>query len=373
MITFQIFSISICFLYTLLIIWLLRGWNSIAEYKLTKNFDEIFISIIIAFRNEEKNLPTLFNSLREQTYPINAHEIIFCDDHSSDKSAELVKKFIASISNSRLISLDSEMMGKKKALEIASLEAKGKLLIFTDADCEARRNWVSTIVSFYLKHKPVLIAGPVIIEPTQGFFNKFQSLEFFSLMGSTAGSFGIQNPVMLNGANLAVERDVYFESIGTLENRSASGDDIFLLLDLKRKYPKKLMFLKSTDAIISVKPKNSISEYIHQRLRWVSKSKYYSDPAIIIIALIVLLINLSILLCIVFSFFNLYFVILGLLLFTIKSIVDYLFLRKILKFFNESRLLRVFVLSQFLYFLYVSFTGVTGNFLPSNWKGRRVI
>lgn len=143
--------------------------------------------------------------------------------------------------------------------------------------CKAHKNWISTIVSFYSIHKPVLIAGPVVITPLPGFFSKFQSLEFFSLIGSTAGSFGIQNPIMLNGANLTVEREAYYESIGSLENRSVSGDDVFLLLDIKRKYPEKLMFLKSTEAIVSVNPLNTVSEYIQQRLRWVSKSKYYSD------------------------------------------------------------------------------------------------
>jgi biofilm PGA synthesis N-glycosyltransferase PgaC len=360
-------------MYTLLIIRFLRGWNSIDEHKANGHFEDIFVSIIIAFRNEEKNLTPLFDSLQNQAYPVKSFEIIFCDDHSSDKSVEMVREFVVSRSNSKLIQLDSELTGKKKALEIASLEAKGKLLIFTDADCKAHKNWVSTIVSFYSKHKPVLIAGPVIITPLSGSFNKFQSLEFFSLIGSTAGSFGVQNPVMLNGANLAVEREAYYESIDSLENRSASGDDVFLLLNIKKKYPQKLMFLKSSEAIVSVNPSNTVLEYIQQRLRWVSKSKYYSDPAIIFTAIIVLLINFSILLCIFLSFFNILFAVVGLVLFSIKSIVDYVFLRKILKFFDQTSLLRVFVLSQILYFLYVSFTGIAGNFIPSNWKGRRVI
>lgn len=112
----------------------IRGWNAIEVYKANSHFEETFVSIIIAFRNEEKNLPSLFDSLQNQSYPVKSFEIIFCNDHSSDKSVELVMEFVSRTINSKLINLDSEISGKKKALEIASLIAKGKLLIFTDAN-----------------------------------------------------------------------------------------------------------------------------------------------------------------------------------------------------------------------------------------------
>jgi cellulose synthase/poly-beta-1,6-N-acetylglucosamine synthase-like glycosyltransferase len=372
MIEILIFSAGISLAYVLLIRRYLEGWNSIQEYHDQSNISDLNVTVIIAFRNEEKNLPPLFDSLVEQSYPNSAFDIIFIDDHSEDKSASLVRDFVSSGANARLISMESSDTGKKKALALAALEARGKLLLFTDADCIPGKEWIKTIVSRYRRDKPVLIASPVIIKPGSSFFSRFQSLEFFSLIGSTAGSFGIHNPIMVNGANLAVEKEIFIESIDFLQNKTPSGDDIFLLIHLKKNYKERLVFLKSLDATVNVNPHSNLFTFLQQRLRWTSKSRFYKDKSLIYSALVVLILNLWILNCFIMAFFKTPYVIIGGAVFLVKTIIDYLFLRKILKFFKFERLLKFFVLSQFLYFLYISFTGVAGNFIPSKWKGRSV-
>jgi cellulose synthase/poly-beta-1,6-N-acetylglucosamine synthase-like glycosyltransferase len=372
MIGILIFSSGIAFSYIILISRYVQGWNNTPVFN-SKNCDpDINASVIIAFRNEEKNLPVLFKALQEQSYPRSAFEIIFADDHSEDRSANLVRGFILTGGNARLVELKKSETGKKKALAAASIEAQGELLLFTDADCRPGKDWIKTIVSCYLEKSPVLIASPVIIMPEPGFFSRFQSLEFISLIGSTAGAFGIQKPIMVNGANLAIEKEIYLENLNFIETRTSSGDDMFFLLQLKKKYPGKLIFLKSPGAIVTSKPEPGLIAFIMQRFRWVSKSKYYSDKDVIIAALIVLLINLWLLSCFILSFFSTDFIFIGGVVFLAKSVIDYIFLRKVLFFFRMESLLKIFVLSQFLYFLYISFTGIAGFFMPSKWKGRAV-
>jgi cellulose synthase/poly-beta-1,6-N-acetylglucosamine synthase-like glycosyltransferase len=372
MIAILIFSVGISFAYILLISRYIKGWNSINEFLPEESSSDLNITVIIAFRNEEKNLPFLFQSLKEQSYPKSAFDIIFVDDHSEDNSAILVRDFVFSGANARLFNMEGTDEGKKKALTLAASEARGKLLLFTDADCIPGKDWIKTIVSRYHEDKPVLIASPVVINPGSSFFSRFQSLEFFSLTGGTAGSFGIRNPIMVNGANLAVEKESFVESIDYLKNNTPSGDDIFLLIQLKKKYKERLVFLKSINATVIVNPHSNLNSFLHQRLRWTSKSKYYRDKSLIVSALIVLLINLWLLNCFIMAFFSTTYIIIGGAIFLLKSIIDFIFLRKVLKFFKYESLLKFFVLSQFLYFLYISFTGVTGNFIPSKWKGRSV-
>jgi cellulose synthase/poly-beta-1,6-N-acetylglucosamine synthase-like glycosyltransferase len=70
--------------YFLLMITLWLGWmmaiNTEANPSLSKN---IFISVVIAMRNERQNLQLLFQSLVNQNYPLSNFEIIVVDDHSS--------------------------------------------------------------------------------------------------------------------------------------------------------------------------------------------------------------------------------------------------------------------------------------------------
>ena len=367
-----VFSACVCLAYVYMISRFIKGWNKISGYPSHNTSLKTEVSVIVAFRNEENNLPALFTALEVQSYQKSLFEILFADDHSDDESVFLVNKFIAAFGNARLIRLGETDSGKKKALAIAATEAKGQLLVFTDADCLPGKDWLKTIVSCYEDKQPVLIAAPVVIQPSPGFIKRFQSLEFLSLIGSTCGAFGIGDPIMINGANLAVQKNIYLESIDFLQNRTFSGDDVFLLLHLKKIYPERLIFLKSLTATVSIKAYSGISDFLQQRMRWTSKSRFYKDKSIIITAVIVLFINLWLLNCFVMSFFrgNYLFIWAG--IFMVKSIIDYIFMRKVLRFFKEERLLRIFILSQILYFFYISFTGIAGNLMPSRWKGRNV-
>ena len=60
-----------------------------------------FISVVVAARNEEKNIGTCIETILNQTYPAHLFEIIIVDDHSTDATVDIVKSFTAP--NIRLI------------------------------------------------------------------------------------------------------------------------------------------------------------------------------------------------------------------------------------------------------------------------------
>ncbi len=353
----------------LLIVWFYKGWTRIPQFT-SSDHGKTYVSVIIPFRDEETNIPLLLKALKSQNYSNDRWKAIFVDDHSVDQSSELIK---SGFPEAEIIQLPADIFGKKSALEFGAHTAKSDLLLFTDADCIPGRNWISTIVSRYENGFPVLISGPVIMDAGNSFLSNFQALEFLSLIGSGAASFGNNNPIMANGANLAVRRDIYIES---LENRyisTPSGDDIFLVLSLKNKYPGKLVFLKSEDAIVRTFPMPDLLKFIRQRLRWTSKSRYYKDKFIIITSLLVFIVNFWLLVCFVSGFFILEFFIAWGMIFILKSIADRFFLKKVASFSGQGSLLRIFVLSQFVYFLYIVFTGIAGNLIKVKWKERIII
>ncbi len=49
-----------------------------------------FVSIIIPFRNEEKNILKTYEGLTNQNYPKDKYEIIFVNDASEDRSLKLL-------------------------------------------------------------------------------------------------------------------------------------------------------------------------------------------------------------------------------------------------------------------------------------------
>ncbi|MCL6493669.1 MAG: glycosyltransferase, partial [Ignavibacterium sp.] len=69
--------------YTILIISGLRKSLS-AKFSSPLNYENI--SVVIALKNEIKNLPALLNALNQFNYNSEKHEIIFVDDNSEDDS-----------------------------------------------------------------------------------------------------------------------------------------------------------------------------------------------------------------------------------------------------------------------------------------------
>ena len=164
-----------------------------------------FVSVVVACRNEQKNLPALLNSIAHQNYPEYLFEVIIVDDNSADKTFEIAEGFTGS---SNILTLFNRGKGKKQALRTGITAAKGNLVVTTDADCSMGENWIRIIAAFYELNRPDMIICPVRLESVPGFLGNFQELEFLSLQGITAASAISGEATMCNGANLAFSREI---------------------------------------------------------------------------------------------------------------------------------------------------------------------
>jgi glycosyltransferase involved in cell wall biosynthesis len=91
-------------------------------------------SLVIPVLNEEESLPELVknieNALKNETF-----EILFIDDGSTDKSKDIIKKFISQKKNIRLIAFRRNL-GKSPALTLGFQKAKGEFVVMMDADLQ---------------------------------------------------------------------------------------------------------------------------------------------------------------------------------------------------------------------------------------------
>jgi glycosyltransferase involved in cell wall biosynthesis len=98
--------------------------------------ESIPVSIIIAAKNEAKNLPQLIESLMNQTHP--NYEVIIVNDRSTDDSLQLLSD--ASLKHEKLqfinvTALPPNWTGKKYALKKGIEAAKHDIVLLTDVDC----------------------------------------------------------------------------------------------------------------------------------------------------------------------------------------------------------------------------------------------
>ena len=95
------------------------------------------LSIVIPAYNEERRLPQTLRRVREylSTRPASA-EVIVVDDGSSDRSAAVVEEWRSKFAGLRLLS-NGHNRGKGYSVRHGMLEARGRIVLFTDADLSA--------------------------------------------------------------------------------------------------------------------------------------------------------------------------------------------------------------------------------------------
>lgn len=366
--------------YAVLIAYYHAAWNRLPEFVLPEKNASVFISVIIAARNEENNINGLLQSLYDQRYPKELYEVIIIDDHSTDNTWPLLQEqrfFPMQVKPLQLQYFVEERSAiasyKKKAIETGINAAAGTLIVTTDADCRFNPMWLQTIAGFYEANNAKFIAAPVTFHNQRTLLSVFQSLDFLTLQGITAASVYKRFHSMCNGANLAYEKSAFHEVNGfnNIDN-IASGDDMLLMHKIFKQYPNGVFYLKNREAIVTTDPVTTWKQFFHQRIRWASKADKYDDKRIFIVLLLVYLLNVCFLAGAVAAFFKTTWLMLVLLLLLAKVLIEFPFVNSVAIFFGQQKLMKYFPFLQPLHIGYTIIAGWLGKFGHYEWKGRKI-
>jgi cellulose synthase/poly-beta-1,6-N-acetylglucosamine synthase-like glycosyltransferase len=365
-------------IYVACLVFYRQSWKSIPTYHPGKILPHTFITVIIPARDEEENIGALLNCLKAQDYPSDLFEVIVIDDHSTDKTPDIVNGM--NDPRIHLLSLKDHLSPgerlnsyKKKAIEIAIGQSKGDLIVTTDADCLVTPQWLSLFGSFYQQENPVFMAAPVAYMDETSFLKVFQSLDFMTLQGITGASVHKSVHTMCNGANLAYSKAAFYE-VGGFRNIDAiaSGDDMLLMHKMYLKYPDRIRFLKSENIIVRTAPMPTWKTFINQRIRWASKADKYDDKRIIWVLAMVYFWNVWFLVTGICSIFIPGLWKTGLIFLGINTIIEMWYLWPVASFFGKKALLWYFPLAEPFHILYTIVAGWLGKFGTYQWKGRQV-
>lgn len=328
------------------------------------------VSVLIAARNEGKNIGKLLQSLYNQTFAKENFEVIIVDDHSDDDTFEISENFKVSHPEMSLKLLKATGYGKKQAISQALHAADNEIVMVTDADCELPEKWIEKMLAFYIMKDLKMALGPVLLSPADTLFEKLQVLEHMSLIASTAGSAAIGMPVMCNGANMMYDRK---SALDVEEDRTdmklASGDDMFLMEQFIVRYGSKAIgFFLNREVIVKTATMPNLRAFFRQRTRWTSKTRAYTNWKIIATALTVFLFNLSIVFFFVAGFFMPVFLCFYVLYIILKTLIDYPIIRRISAFMKQKKLKFWTLPLEFIYPFYVVFTAFAGMFAKVRWK-----
>ena len=328
------------------------------------------VSVLIAARNEGKNIEELLQSLYNQTFTKENFEVIVVDDHSDDETSEIAERFKVSHPDMNLKLLKATGSGKKQAISQALHAAENELVLVTDADCELPEKWIEKMLAYYIAKDLKMLLGPVLLTPADTLFEKLQVLEHMSLIASTAGSAAIGMPVMCNGANMMYDRKLALTvEADRTDMKIASGDDMFLMEQFIARYgSQSIGFFLNREVIVKTATMPNLKAFFRQRTRWTSKTKAYTNLKIIATALIVLMFNMSIVFFFAAGFFMPVFWVFFVLYVIMKTLIDFPILRRITHFMKQQRLMLWMLPLEFVYPFYVVFTAFSGLFSNVKWK-----
>lgn len=335
----------------------------------TQNGEEETVSsndlvVIIPFRNEEKRIDRLLQSIRSA----NKHpkEYIFIDDHSDDNTVEFIINELQGIPF-RILHSPEDQHGKKNAIRLGIDRSDSEFILSMDADLDFSPDYFSDLE--HLKKADMYVL-PAIMKPQRGYEHLFE-VDLVLVNAANAGLAGLKRPIMASGANLLYRRSAFVRLDNFKRHQHMpSGDDIYLLRDFREGGADIRLFTHPNLAIYTETPQ-SLREFIHQRLRWIAKTGDVKDHLSTSLAIIQAILTLC--------FFGI-LVYLGIsaewkmfaVFFAQKAAVDMILF---LPYFNRIRRTSSWLfipIYEVIFPFYTLFILVMMYFFKPEWKGRKL-
>jgi 1,2-diacylglycerol 3-beta-glucosyltransferase len=265
----MIFYLAVIFtsLYFLLfcyfIVGLLRLKRGQLEYQLPS------VSVVVAARNEEQTIHRCLESLRNLDYPADKLEVILVDDQSTDRTYEIIHRFLAQHRNFKALKVITQiehLRGKANAVAFGIEHARGELIFLTDADCVVPRSWVRAIVKEY--SNDIGLVASFTLLTTKNSFGGMQSVDWAFLHTLAAAGVGHKKPLSCFGNNLTFRRRAYDEVGGYRKLPFSVTEDFALFTAITRRTNWKYTYLVSPESLVMSLPCGTIKELLEQKQRW---------------------------------------------------------------------------------------------------------
>jgi len=201
----------------------------------------IELTVIVPARNEEQSIGDCLKSLVAQSESVfelgRDWELIVVDDHSTDRTAEMARSF-AGVTTMEAAKLEKGWTGKNNAIWTAARKARGKWILFTDADTIHEPGDLRRAVHEAARHK----AGMLSYSPRQlvsGLWQRALMPLVFSELALAYPPSKVSDPnqrvAAANGQFLLVEREAYRKLGGHPSVKDRVLEDVELAFVAKRR------------------------------------------------------------------------------------------------------------------------------------------
>lgn len=227
------------------------------------------ISVIIAARNEEDNLPKVLKTLLCQEQGNIPFEVLVGNDNSTDSTWEVIDYFskqYTNLSGFQVGDYTSTCIAKGRVLEFLIPKAKGEFIAITDADIELPKNWVLSIHNALVENRLDMVSG--ISVPNEGnWLENFQMVEWLLALHQVSLLEKIGLHLTALGNNFAFRKSAYWD-VGGYEAIGATLVEDFALYQAFVKTGKKVDMLFNENLMARTHGVLTFKDLLIQRRRW---------------------------------------------------------------------------------------------------------
>jgi cellulose synthase/poly-beta-1,6-N-acetylglucosamine synthase-like glycosyltransferase len=324
-----------------------------------------FVSVLIAARNEEANLATCLNSVLDQTYSTSLFEVIVINDHSTDGTESICKKYSGTFANFSYSNTkeNSRLRGKTNALDQGIEKAKGEIILITDADCSVPSTWIEHTAKRY--SDSVGLVGGITLQKARNWFEGMQSLDWAFLLGLASSTVTLRIPLSTIGNNLSFRKSAYEAAGGYKTIPFSVTEDFMLFQSIVNTNRWEYVCPIDEKVLVISEPCATWNELLRQKHRW-GKGGLDMKPSGF--AVMAIGYGLNALGLILLLFGNASLAVTSIML---KVAADFGFLLTVLLKLNRVDLLKYFFAFEIYFFSYVIFLPFMVFFGGKViWKGR---
>ena len=252
---------------------------------LSREADLPRVAVLVAARDEDATLARCLDALLAQDYPPDRLAVIVADDHSTDGTAEIVRRYEArtrrlalagdpvepeppeeaTVRYVRVPDPASPLRGKALAIHTAIQATDQPIVLITDADCAPAPGWVRGLAE--AMGEGVGLAAGMTLMDTQTAFEQAQSLDWGYLLGVASALTEAGLPGTAMGNNLAVRREAY-EAVGGYPGLRFSVTEDHALYSAIARTPWRVRFPVRPQTLVRTVPARDLTHAYRQRRRW---------------------------------------------------------------------------------------------------------
>ena len=130
------------------------------------------VSVVIAARNEEKNIERRIRNIMNQDYPKEKLEVIVVSDGSIDATDDIVKAIMSEVERRakgflRILS-HQPSFGKPFCINAGVAAATGDIIVFADCRQRFADNAIKELIKNFVDQKVGCVSGELVLEKTPG-------------------------------------------------------------------------------------------------------------------------------------------------------------------------------------------------------------